>query len=252
MKWLRQSLDGAGLSHRSLSSAIFTLLLIGVVVTAIAFEVTAILSFSMSVAVGAAGLTLEALNARARVRRANLEALWPEVLDSLVASISSGSSITEALLELAETGPAQLRFRFQSFKGDIDRGEDLDGSLERLKVRFGDVHADRLCELLRLVNQAGGVGLLDSLRNQVLLVRQELAFTGEIASKLGWITGTAKLAVGAPWLIVAMLFTRPENASAYASVEGSWILLIGLAVSIFAFRLVQMLGELPVNPRVFA
>jgi tight adherence protein B len=107
-------------------------------------------------------------------------------------------------------------------------------------------------ELLGLVSEAGGAGLLSSLREQVRLVRQELAFSGEIASKLGWITGTAKIAVGAPWLIVAMLSTRPENATAYASTAGSLVLIVGLFVSVFAFKLVQTLGVLPESPRVFA
>jgi hypothetical protein len=49
-----------------------------------------------------------------------------------------------------------------------------------------------------------------------------------------------------------MLATRPENARAYASAEGSMILFLGLVVSIFAFRLVQILGELSVSPRVFS
>jgi tight adherence protein B len=141
---------------------------------------------------------------------------------------------------------------FKAFSDDIERGLSLVSSLDQLKSRVGTIHSDRLCELLCVVSSAGGAGLIETLRNQVQLVRKELAFSGEISSKVGWITGTAKIAVGAPWLIVAMLSSRPENASAYASTEGSLLLLIGLLVSIFAYRLVQMLGTLPPSPRVFA
>jgi tight adherence protein B len=165
--------------------------------------------------------------------------------------MSSGGSITESILSVAEDCPVLLRPHFQAFKDDLDGGIELGKSLQRLKVRLGHVHADRLIELLSLVEEVGGIGLIDSLRGQVKLVRQEVAFKGEISSKLGWITGTAKFAVGAPWLLVAMLSTRPENAAAYASAEGSSILLLGLAVSIFAFRLVQVFGVLPASPRVF-
>jgi tight adherence protein B len=52
--------------------------------------------------------------------------------------------------------------------------------------------------------------------------------------------------------VVALLATRPENASAYSSAEGSIVLFFGLALSIFAFRLVKTFGALPRNPRVFA
>jgi tight adherence protein B len=228
------------------------LLVIGILVGGLAYELTSIFALALSVAVGVIGFLLDALNARARSRRANLAALWPEVLDSVISSTSSGSSITESLIVLATEGPVSLRPSFVQFQDDIERGQSLSSALRKLKHRLGNAHSDRLLELLGLVSEAGGAGLLSSLREQVRLVRQELAFSGEIASKLGWITGTAKIAVGAPWLIVAMLSTRPENAAAYASTAGSLVLIVGLFVSVFAFKLVQTLGVLPESPRVFA
>lgn len=245
-------LNEAGLAHVTSSSAMLSLLFAGVVVGAITLEVTSIFGLSLSIAVGLVGLLLEALGARARSRRETIAAVWPEVLDFLISAISSGCSISESVLELADEGPLVLRPHFQAFKEDIDRGHSLVSSLEKLKARLGEIHSDRLVELLCLVSEAGGAGLLESLRNQVKFVREHLAFKGEMSSRLGWITGTAKIAVGAPWLVVAMLATRPENASAYASAEGSVVLLIGLAVSVFAFRFVKVFGLLPSSPRVFA
>lgn len=252
MKWFRVTLDSAGFARHSVTLAVTALVLIGTLVGMVAFELTQIMALSVSLSVGAMGFILEALNARAKSRRANVEALWPEVVDSLISAISSGGSITESILELSETGPAPLRQHFRSFRDDIDNGRALADALKSLKTRFADVHSDRLFELFILVSEAGGAGLLEGLRNQVQITRQEMAFSGEIASRLGWITGTAKIAVGAPWLIVALLSSRPENASAYASPEGSLILLFGLLVSIFAYRLVQALGAMPVSSRVFA
>lgn len=252
MKWFRTTLDDAGLSRQKSSTAILALLLGGALVGSLSYELTSIFALSLTMAIGAIGFVLEGLNSRAKSRRETVAALWPEILDSLISAMASGSSITESILALVEDCPDLLRPHFEAFRGDIDSGIEVSKSLERLKARLGHVHADRLIELLSLVDEVGGIGLIDSLRSQVQLVRREVAFKGEISSKLGWITGTAKFAVGAPWLLVAMLSTRPENAAAYASAEGTTILLIGLAISIFAFRLVQVFGVLPTSPRVFA
>jgi tight adherence protein B len=233
-------------------TALVTLLLIGFLIGALALELTGIFALALSAAIGVIALIFEALSGRAESRRETVAALWPEVLDFTISAISSGASITECLLDLAEEGPLLLRPQFQAFKADVDRGHALSRSLEELKTRLGHVHADRLIEILRLVSEAGGSGLIESLRNQVQQVRAEVGFNGEISAKLGWITGTAKVAVGAPWLIVAMLSTRPENALAYASAEGSAILLFGLTVSAFAFRLIKIFGMRPTSPRVFA
>lgn len=252
MKWFRTTLDDAGLPRQKSSTAILALLLVGALVGSLSYELTSIFALSLTLAIGAIGFVLEGLNSRAKSRREAVAALWPEILDSLISAMSSGSSITESVLALVEDCPDLLRPHFEAFRDDIDSGIEVSKSLERLKARLGHVHADRLIELLSLVDEVGGIGLIDSLRSQVQLVRREVAFKGEISSKLGWITGTAKFAVGAPWLLVAMLSTRPENAAAYASAEGTTILLIGLAISIFAFRLVQVFGVLPTSPRVFA
>lgn len=252
MNWLRATLDGAGLATKPVSTALAFLLLVGFSVGLISYELTSIFALAVSVSVGVIGLLLELLNSRAKSRQLYLAALWPEILDSTISSIAAGASVADSLMSLADEGPLALRHEFVVFRDDIEGGKTLVAALDSLKARLGNVHSDRLLELLRLVSEAGGVGLLDSLRNQAQLIRQELAFSGEIASKLGWITGTAKIAVGAPWLIVAMLATRPENARAYASSEGSMILFLGLLVSVFAFRLVQFLGGLSVSPRVFA
>jgi tight adherence protein B len=252
VKWLRATLDGAGLAQKPVSAALATLFLVCLLVGLFAYELTSIFALAVSVAIGTLGLLLEILNSRAKSRQEYLAALWPEVLDSVISSISAGASVADSVMALAEEGPTALRPAFVVFRDGIERGQTLDSALVALKAAFANVHSDRLFELLKLVSEAGGGGLLDSLRNQTQLIRQELSFSGEIASKLGWITGTAKIAVSAPWLIVAMLATRPENARAYASAEGSMILFLGLVVSIFAFRLVQILGELSVSPRVFS
>lgn len=246
------TLDDAGLSRQNSSTAFLALFIGGLLVGSLTYELTSIIGLSLTVAIGTIGFVLEVLNSRAKSRRETVAALWPEILDSLISAMASGSSIAESILALAEDCPDLLRPHFQAFKRDIDSGIEVARSLERLKQRLGHVHADRLIELLSLAEELGGMGLIDSLRSQVQLVRKEVAFKGEISSKLGWITGTAKFAVGAPWLLVAMLSTRPENAAAYASAEGSAILFLGLAVSIFAFRLVQVFGVLPTSPRVFA
>lgn len=252
MKWLRATLVGAGYSHRGTLEAALAVTALSAAVGWVAFELMGISALALSASVGVAGLLLGALSSRARSRRQALAALWPEVIDSIISSVSSGSTITESLIELEETGPVALRSYFLTFRTDIERGFGLNQSLEALKARLGHLHSDRLLELLILVSEAGGAGLIESLRSQVQLVRQDLAFSGEISSRLGWITGTAKMAVGAPWLIVAMLATRSENAQAYSSPAGTSILVLGLGVSIVAFRLVHALGALEDSPRVFA
>ena len=88
------------------------------------------------------------------------------------------------------------------------------------------------------------------MREQALRTRSEIALWGELDSKQGWVTGTAKLAIAAPWIIVATLAARSENVEIYSTTEGTGVLVAGLLVSLTAYRLVGLMGSLSKPSRV--
>jgi tight adherence protein B len=104
--------------------------------------------------------------------------------------------------------------------------------------------------LIRIVHRSGGGGYIDSLREQSASTRSDIALWGELESKQGWVTGTAKLAIIAPWIIIATLAARDENVAIYNTTEGTGILSVGLIVSLIAYRLVNLMGLLSKPGRV--
>jgi tight adherence protein B len=63
---------------------------------------------------------------------------------------------------------------------------------------------------------------------------------------------SAKLGLSAPCVVLLLLATRPEAASAYNSAGGATLIAAGLVVSFFAYRLMIGLGSLPDERRWFA
>jgi tight adherence protein B len=210
-----------------------------------------ILGLSVSMSAAVIGVCLEAINLRAKSRSDSIAKLWPEVIDSLQSAAKSGIGLIDSIGELGESGPWQVRSQFASFVQRIDAGQSFELSLTALKSELGQLHADRLIELIRLVHLSGGAGYIDSLNAQAKITRSEIATWGELESKQGWVTGTAKLALVAPWVIVLFLASRPENVEIYNTNEGLTILLIGLTVSLIAYRLIGLLGNLTKPKRVF-
>ena len=206
---------------------------------------------SASIAIAVVGISFEFLNLRAKSRSDAVSKLWPEVIESLQSAATSGIGLIDALSEIGESGPIIIRKQFRGFVNRIDRGENFDSCLSVLKSELGQLHADRLIELIRIVNLSGGIGYLESLREQAKITRSDIATWGELESKQGWVTGTAKLALVAPWIIVSFLASRPENVQIYNTNEGLTILLVGLTVSLVAYRLIGLLGNLARPKRVF-
>lgn len=251
MKWLRSTVEGAGLAKYGpsavLVAALFSATVLGFMVY-LSFKVFALAVF---LAIGSFAFMLEGLSVAAKARRRQLVKLWPEVVESIHSAVVSGLSLADAFDELALNGPPRLRPSFMRLSNRLDKGWKFESAIDELKAEFGEVHADRLCEVLRLVSRSGSRSLAISLKQQAENLRREMAMQGQIEAKQGWLTGTAKIAVAAPWLVVGMLSTRSENAAVYNSGAGVAVLLFGFVVSFFAYRLVNLLGNLPQAPRIF-
>ena len=252
MNWLRSTLDGAGFANVRQSTFVAAVLAAAGLLALWVSWASSILALGACVGLASAGLAFEFLAAKAKMRRARVSKSWPEIVEVIVSGIASGVAIQESFEELRDNGPKFLRNHFAVMVRIIDNGSTLDAALVWLKTEIAEVHADRTIELLRISNEVGGGNLAASLRHQTKQIRAELALWGEIESKQGWVVGTAKLAVAAPWMIVGMLAVRPENAAVYNSTAGAGILVVGLVISVFAYRLIHYLAALPQIPRVFA
>jgi tight adherence protein B len=250
MRALRLMLEAAGLARYSPTQVMALAFSAALVIASwvqLSFEVLGLTIFSV---LAILGICLEALRLRAKQRSDQLAKLWPEVLDSLQSAASSGFGIVDSLEEVSRTGPLRIRPDFQELVQRIDSGLGIDKSLDWFKSQLGQIQADRFVELIRIVHQSGGVGYLDSLRDQAFRTRSEIALWSELDSKQGWVKGTAKLAIVAPWIVVATLAARAENVAIYNTAEGTGVLVFGLLVSLIAFRLVGLLGSLSKPGRV--
>lgn len=252
MRWLSGQLAAAGFAQ--IKPWVFSglLLLLGSITSLWAQAIFRVWPLAICAGLATIGFCLEALSTRARIRSGVVAKFWPEVVDVISSGLQSSARFEVSLSELAERGPLALRPMFRQSIENLDAGSTLDFELERLKSVAAERHADATLELIRLGIESGGSELIQSLKDQSLQTRRDLALTAEIASKQGWVVATAKLALISPWVIVAMLALRPENAAVYNSNAGAAILATGLLVSVFAYRLIHYLAALPTQPRVLS
>lgn len=196
-------------------------------------------------------LPLAVVRFRAQKRRTELRVLWPDAIDDLLSSVRAGLSLPEALMALAERGPEQLRQPFAEFARDYQVTARFDACLDMLKDRFADPVADRIIEALRLTRQVGGTDLGKTLRTLAAMLREDQRTRGELHARQTWTVNSARLAVAAPWVVLAMLAMRPESAKAFNSAVGALILLAGAAMCALAYWLMLRIGRLPEEQRVF-
>ncbi len=187
---------------------------------------------------------------RAERRRADLRELWPDVVDNLSSAIRAGLSLPEALAQVGERGPEALRAQFKRFAEDYQATGRFSESLLALKDRLADPVADRLVEALRITREVGGSDLGRLLRTLSGFLREDLRTRGELQARQSWTVTAARLAVAAPWAVLALLSTRPGAVAAYNQPAGILVLAVGAASSLVAYRLMLRIGRLPEEERV--
>lgn len=187
---------------------------------------------------------------RARHRRAVLRELWPEVVDDLSSAVRAGLSLPEALVQLGERGPEPLRPAFRTFARDYRATGRFGEALDRLKDGLAEPVADRLCEALRITREVGGSDLGRVLRSLSSFLRDDARTRAELEARQSWTVNAARLAVAAPWVVLALLATQPESVRAYDNATGAGVLVAGAVLSAVAYRLMLRVGRLPEERRV--
>ncbi|WP_137122602.1 type II secretion system F family protein [Segeticoccus rhizosphaerae] len=190
------------------------------------------------------------LRMRARKRRAVLRELWPDVVDHVVSAVRAGMALPESLSQLAVRGPVELRPAFASFAEDYRASGRFQECLDRLKQRLGDPVADRIIEALRVARDVGGSDLGRLLRTLSTFLREDARVRAELEARQSWTVNAARLALAAPWIVLALLATRSESIEAYSRPAGVVILVVGAVLSVVAYQVMRRIGRLPQEARV--
>jgi tight adherence protein B len=204
------------------------------------------LAFGLMASYGPVGL----VRFRQRRRRAELRDLWPDVVDNLSSGVRAGLSLPEALTQLGERGPEELRRHFSRFGEDYRATGRFYDCMDRLKASLADPVGDRIIESLRVAREVGGSDLGRLLRTLSAFLREEARTRAELETRQGWTVNGARLAVASPWVILLLLSLNPEAVRAYNRPIGAVVLAGGAALCLVAYRTMVRIGRLPEEQRV--
>lgn len=200
--------------------------------------------------VAGGAVPLRLLRIRREKRREALRFAWPDVMAHLISGVRAGLSLAECCSALSTRGPEELRPAFGALAATYAATGRFDAALTRLQDSLEDPVADRVVAVLRMAHAVGGNDLVRLLRTSAELIREDLRIRGEIRARWSWTITAARLAAAAPFLVLLMMGTRPEAATAYATGTGTATIIFGCAVSLVGYRLMLRAARLPEEPRI--
>ena len=247
---LRDHLHQAGyasLTPVNLVVGSFVLLALTFVLVA---ALTRVVPIALCFGLMAGALPISLVRMRARKRRNKLRDLWPDVVDNITSGVRAGLALPEALSQLSVRGPAELRPAFTAFAEDYRTTGRFHDCLDRLKDRLSDPVGDRIVESLRIAREVGGSDLGKLLRTLSSFLREDARTRAELETRQGWTINAARLAAGAPWVILGLLALNGSSLEAYSSPTGWVVLGVGAGLCVVAYRAMVWIGRLPEEERV--
>jgi tight adherence protein B len=245
--WLQQA--GAGVSPQQFVAASAGGGLLALLVLAV---LTGSLFVAVVPAVAVALLPRAYFGHRRAVRMRAVLAEWPDALRDLLASISAGRSLTQAVNVLAVSGPPTLRMTFTRFP-ELARVLGTSAALEIIKDDLSDPTSDRVLEVLILAHERGGGIVRTILEDLVDATTKDLKLLEELETEGLEMRINARSVVVLPWLVLVALTARPGAfRDFYRSGGGVATILVAAALSALGIVALGRLGREPDEDRVFS
>ena len=189
---------------------------------------------------------------RRQTRMREVQAAWPDGLRDIVASIAAGLSLTQAMTNLAATGPPALRLAFARFP-QLARVLGTGPALELLKEDLADATSDRVLEVLILAQERGGAIVHDILDDLVGATTRDLKLIEELETEGLEMRINARAVMVLPWCVLVALTARPGAfRDFYQSSGGVVTLVIAGLLTMVGVAVLGRLGREPVEARPFA
>jgi tight adherence protein B len=188
---------------------------------------------------------------RARRLRAVQEA-WPDALREVVACITAGMSLSQALGALATSGPEATRLAFARFPV-LQRMLGVAPALEIIKAELADPTSDRVIEVLLLAHERGGRIVAEVLRDLAEATTDDVRTTEQLATDSLEQRINARAVFVLPWLVLLVLTLRPGHfRDFYQSPAGLGVVAVAGVASLVGVAIIGRLSREPVEERVLA
>jgi tight adherence protein B len=177
---------------------------------------------------------------------------WPDLLAHMRSSVAAGRTLPDAYIDAADRVGSPFDRTIDEVRRELLYGAGFAAAMQTVRKDAQDATADRVTMTLTVADESGGsrVGEVLAALSASVAGETRLRMAHEAAlTEQRW---TAGIALGAPWVILALsMATNPQAAKAYATAEGSIIVGIGLVTTVVGWVLSRRTAALSQTPRLF-
>ncbi len=238
-------------SRRSFSTTTVTLSLAAFFVVALLFVVVT-QSVIVAIALGVLSALVPLFVERRRLAREKVERneAWPDAIRQIASNLRAPMSVHASLVDLAETGPNQLKPAFETYTV-LSRRLDSAQALDMVRRDLADPVSDRVIEILILSLEQGSAVTIDVLTELASSVTEDLRLNETIRTMMLDVRiDAAAIAILPFGLLLATLWRIPEWREFYGTLFGQLLLLACMIWTTTGVMTILMIIRVKPEPRV--
>jgi tight adherence protein B len=174
---------------------------------------------------------------------------WPQFIDDVASGVRAGVAVPLAIFQAGERLPHGPNHIFEQWHEQWASGIGFEQTLRGLRETLNSAPFDQFAETMEIAHRQGGRTVATLLSQLARNVRAQEQLIHEVRGRQAVTVTSAKVAVGAPWVVLLLTCARPEVRSSYMNPLGVSVLLCVAAVcmvSYFAMRRLAEISELRV------
>lgn len=246
---MRAWLDECGLAGIPLGVIVVVLLAVALTVSGVVAVLVPIAVLAPIALVASLAIPIAALDAARSRRRTIAQSRWPDVIDTMRMAFRAGSSLPESFQAAQAQVPREWQAVWSIAVSDLLRGSEIEPVVRRLRAELAEPIADRVCDAILVAHELGGTELPRILEELARSVRDDVRLRREATSRQSWVRHAARLGSAAPWVLVVLLGSRPENRHAFSGPAGTALLVACAGATVVAYIVMTAMGRIPDAPR---
>ncbi len=225
---------------------------LGLVGTAFGYAVFAAPAPAAALGLFAASFPVASYRNRRRARRTVAQEAWPRMIEEVrILTGSLGRSVPQALFEVGQRGPEEMRPAFAAAQREWSISTDFARTITVLKDRLADPTADATGETLLVAHEVGGPDLDRRLRDLVEDRRLDVQGRKDARAKQAGVRFARAFVLVVPLGMAAAGVSVGDGRAAYGTAGGQLAVLVAIAMIVGCWMWAGAMMRLPDEERVF-
>ena len=200
----------------------------------------------------AASFPVASYRLRRRNRRARAQEAWPRLIEEIrILTTSLGRSIPQALFEVGNRGPDEMRGAFDAAHREWLISTDFARTLAVIKERLADPTADMTCETLLIAHELGGTDIGQRLEALAEDRRQDTQGRKDARARQAGARFARWFVLGVPAGMALAGMSIGTGRASYQSPSGQVLVVAAIALVIGCWVWAGRIMALPDEQRVF-